>query len=229
MGAGAAERLEAVRERVAAAARQAGRAPEDVRFLAISKTFHADAIEQMIAAGQRLFGENRVQEAAAKWPALRDRHPQVELHLVGPLQTNKASEAVGLFDAIHSLDRDRLAGALAKEMEKQGRAPTLFVQVNTGEEPQKAGVDPRETAAFLERCHSEHGLAIAGLMCLPPFDEPPGPHFALLAKIAREAGVEHLSMGMSGDFETAIAFGATYVRVGTALFGERKPGGGTDA
>lgn len=218
---GAAERLGVVRERIAAAAREAGRAPEDVHLVAISKTFAADAIEPLIAAGQLLFGENRVQEAASKWPALRHKHPGVELHLVGPLQTNKAREAVALFDAIHSLDRDRLAGALAKEMARQGRSALLFVQVNTGEEAQKAGVPPRQATAFVERCRSEHGLEIAGLMGLPPFDEPPGPHFALLAKIAREAGVPHLSMGMSADFDTAIAFGATYVRVGTALFGPR--------
>jgi pyridoxal phosphate enzyme (YggS family) len=217
----AAERLGAVRGRIAAAAREAGRAPEEVRLVAISKTFEADAIGPLIAAGQLLFGENRVQEAASKWPALRERHPDVELHLVGPLQTNKAREAVALFDAIHSLDRDRLAGTLAKEMTRQGRSPLLFVQVNIGEEPQKAGVAPRETAAFIESCRAGHGLAIAGLMCLPPFDEPPGPHFALLAKLAREAGVAHLSMGMSADFETAVRFGATYVRVGTALFGPR--------
>jgi PLP dependent protein len=221
-GQSAAERLKAVRQRIAAAAREAGRAPEDVRLIAVSKTFEADAVLPLITSGQRLFGENRVQEAAAKWPAIRERHPEVELHLVGPLQTNKAREAVGLFDAIHSLDRDRLAAALAREMARAGRAPMLFVQVNTGEEPQKAGVAPREAVAFVERCRSEHGLEIAGLMCLPPFEEPPGPHFALLAKLAREAGVEHLSMGMSADFETAIAFGATYVRVGTALFGERE-------
>jgi PLP dependent protein len=221
-GQSAAERLKAVRQRIAAAAREAGRAPEDVRLIAVSKTFEADAVLPLIAAGQRLFGENRVQEAAGKWPALRERHPDVELHLVGPLQTNKAREAVGLFDAIHSLDRDRLAAALAREMARAGRAPMLFVQVNTGQEPQKAGVSPREAVTFVERCQNEHGLEIAGLMCLPPFDEPPGPHFALLAKLAREAGVEHLSMGMSADFETAIAFGATYVRVGTALFGERE-------
>lgn len=217
----AAERLREVRERIAQAAREAGRDPNDVRLIAISKTFAADAIAPLIAAGQLLFGENRVQEAASKWPGLRERYPDTELHLVGPLQTNKAREAVGLFDAIHSLDRDRLAGGLAKAIDKQGRSPLLFVQVNTGEEPQKAGIAPRETAAFVERCRAEHGLEIAGLMCIPPFDEPPGPHFALTAKIAREAGVAHLSMGMSADFETAIAFGATYIRVGTVLFGAR--------
>jgi PLP dependent protein len=221
-GQSAAERLAAVRGRIEAAAREAGRPSEEVRLIAVSKTFQADAILPLIACGQRLFGENRVQEAAAKWPVLKERHPEVELHLVGPLQTNKAREAIGLFDAIHSLDRDRLAAALAKEIARAGRRPMIFVQVNTGEEPQKAGVAPREAAAFVERCRSEHGLAVAGLMCLPPFDEPPGPHFALLAELAREAGVEHLSMGMSADFETAIAFGASYVRVGTALFGERE-------
>lgn len=224
-GQSAAARLGAVYARIEAAAKDAGRPAEEVRLIAVSKTFQADAIEPLIAAGQRLFGENRVQEAAGKWPTLKDRHPEIELHLVGPLQTNKARDALALFDAIHSLDRERLAAALAKEIAIAGRAPMLFVQVNTGEEPQKAGIGPRDAVAFVERCRSEHRLAIAGLMCLPPFDEPPGPHFALLAKLAREAGLEHLSMGMSADFETAVRFGATYVRVGTALFGEREQSG----
>ena len=191
-------------------------------LVAVSKTFGADAIEQAIAAGQRVFGENRVQEAKAKWPALRDRHPGIELHLVGPLQSNKAREAVALFDAIHSLDRPSLAEALAKEIARQGRSPLLFVEVNTGGEPQKAGVLPQQADEFLRVCKDVHGLTVAGLMCLPPADEPPAPHFALAAKIARRNEMNLLSMGMSGDFPDAIAMGATHVRVGTAIFGERK-------
>jgi PLP dependent protein len=189
--------------------------------VAISKTFDAAAIEPVIAAGQRVFGENRVQEAKAKWPALKERHGGIELHLVGPLQSNKAREAVVLFDAIHSVDRPSLCEALAKEIARQGRTPTLFVEINTGAEPQKAGVLPEETDAFITACRERYGLAIAGLMCLPPADEPPAPHFALTAKIARRNGLSLLSMGMSADFPLAIAFGATHVRVGTAIFGER--------
>ncbi len=190
-------------------------------LVAISKTFGADAIEQAIAAGQRVFGENRVQEAKAKWPALRARHPGIELHLVGPLQSNKAREAVALFDAIHSLDRPSLAEALAKEIARQGRSPLLFVEVNTGSEPQKAGVLPSQADEFLRACRGVHGLKVAGLMCLPPADEPPAPHFALAARIARRNEMNLLSMGMTGDFAAAIAMGATHVRIGTAIFGER--------
>jgi PLP dependent protein len=189
--------------------------------VAVSKTFAAEAIEPVIAAGQRAFGENRVQEAKAKWSSLAARHPGVELHLVGPLQTNKASDAVRLFDSIHTVDRPKLARILAEEIAKQGRAPELFVQVNTGEEPQKAGIAPPEVDQFIALCRTSYGLAIAGLMCIPPVEEEPALHFALLAKIAARNGLAKLSMGMSGDFETAIKFGATHVRVGSAIFGER--------
>jgi pyridoxal phosphate enzyme (YggS family) len=214
--------LSKVRAEIARACAAARRDPAGVTLVAISKTFGADAIEPVIAAGQRVFGENRVQEAKAKWPALKAHHPGIELHLVGPLQSNKAKEAVALFDAIHSVDRPSLAAALAKEIGKQPRMPTLFVEVNTGGEPQKSGVLPEETDAFLRLCRERHGLAIAGLMCLPPADEPPAPHFALTAKIARRNGLFLLSMGMSADFPLAIEFGATHVRVGTAIFGARR-------
>jgi pyridoxal phosphate enzyme (YggS family) len=213
--------LDDIRRRIAAAEAQAGRPLGAVTLVAVSKTFEADAIRPVIEAGQRVFGENRVQEAQAKWPALRDAFPDLELHLIGPLQSNKAKEAVALFDVIETVDREKIAAELAKEMVRQGKAPRLYVQVNTGLEEQKAGIDPREAVAFVERCRAVHGLAIEGLMAIPPFDENPGPHFALLEKLAREAGVEKLSMGMSGDFETAIAFGATSVRVGSAIFGGR--------
>ena len=213
--------LQKVRAEIARACAAVGRDPAAVTLVAISKTFAASAIKSIIAAGQRVFGENRVQEAQAKWPALRERHAGIELHLVGPLQSNKAKEAVLLFDAIHSLDRESLAAALAREMAAQRRSPTLFVEINTGAEPQKSGVLPEETDAFLAMCHSRHGLEIAGLMCVPPADEPPAPHFALTAKIARRNGLSLLSMGMSADFATAIEFGATHVRVGTAIFGQR--------
>ena len=213
--------LTKVRAEIARACRDAKRDPASVTLVAISKTFGAEVIEPVIAAGQRVFGENRVQEAKAKWPALKERHPGIELHLVGSLQSNKAKEAVALFDAIHSVDRSSLAEALAKEIGKQGRAPTLFVEVNTGAEPQKAGVLPEAADAFLKACRDEYGLAIAGLMCIPPADEPPGPHFALTAKIAQRNGLRLLSMGMSADFPVAVAFGATHVRVGTAIFGAR--------
>ena len=213
-----------VRAEIARACAEAKRDPASVTLVAISKTFGAEAIEPVIAAGQRVFGENRVQEARAKWPALKARYPDITLHLVGPLQSNKAKEAVALFDAIHSLDRASLAEALAKEIARQGRQPTLFVEVNTGAEPQKSGVLPEETDAFIAACRERHGLAIAGLMCLPPLDEAPAPHFALAAKIARRNGLRFLSMGMSADFPLAIEFGATHVRVGTAIFGERPKG-----
>ena len=217
----AAKNLFTVRERVAQAARDAGRRPEDTVLVAVSKTFGADEIHPVIEAGQRVFGENRVQEAQGKWPGLKSAYPDIELHLIGPLQSNKAKEAVALFDVIETVDREKIAGTLAAEIAKQGRRPRLYVQVNTGLEPQKAGIDPREAAAFVTRCREVHGLEIEGLMCIPPVDENPGPHFALLEKLASEAGVEKLSMGMSGDFETAIAFGATSVRVGSAIFGSR--------
>jgi len=213
--------LAALRDTIAQVCRDAGRASDAVTLVAVSKTFSADAIEPVIAAGQRVFGENRVQEAKAKWPAIKARHPDVALHLVGPLQSNKAKEAVALFDAIHSLDRPSLCAALAKEIEKQNRQPVLFVEINTGAEPQKAGVLPEAADEFLRACRETYGLKIAGLMCIPPLDELPAPHFALTAKIAARNGLTLLSMGMSADFETAIRFGATHVRVGTAIFGER--------
>lgn len=218
---GAGERLGAVREKIADAARQAGRDPASARLIAVSKTFDAGAIEPVIAAGQRLFGENRVQEAQGKWPALRGRHGDIELHLIGPLQSNKAADAVALFDWIHSIDREKIARAIAAEMEKQGRAPRLLVQVNTGEEPQKAGIAPAETEDFVALCRNELGLTVEGLMCIPPLDEEPALHFALLEKLANRLGLAELSMGMSADYETAVAFGATFVRVGSAIFGAR--------
>jgi pyridoxal phosphate enzyme (YggS family) len=213
--------LAEVRRDIDAACREAGRDPAGVTLVAISKTFDAEAIEPVIAAGQRVFGENRVQEAKAKWPPLLARRHGIALHLVGPLQSNKARDAVALFDAIHSLDRDSLAAALAKEMARQSRRPALFVEINTGAEPQKAGVKPQEADGFIAACRERHGLAIAGLMCIPPFNEAPAPHFALTAQIARRNGLALLSMGMSADFKVAIAFGATHVRVGTAIFGAR--------
>jgi PLP dependent protein len=219
-----AERLAAVQRDIAAACREAGRDPATVTLVAIAKTFGAAAIEPIIAAGHRIFGENRVQEAKAKWPALRERYPDVALHLVGPLQANKAREAVALFDAIHSLDRATLAAALAKEIERQGRQPLLFVEVNTGGEPQKGGVLPQEADAFLATCRATYGLNIAGLMCIPPYEEPAAPHFALLAQIAKRNELNLLSMGMSADFSLAVRFGATHVRVGTAIFGQRSAG-----
>ena len=214
-------RLLAVRREIERACRDAKRDPATVTLVAISKTFEAGAIEPVIGAGQRVFGENRVQEAKAKWPAVKARHGGIELHLVGPLQSNKARDAVALFDVIHSVDRPSLCEALAKEMARQNRRPLLFVEVNTGEEPQKAGVPPEETDAFLKRCREDYGLMVSGLMCIPPVDEPPGPHFALAAKIARRNGLALLSMGMSADFAAAIQLGATHVRIGTAIFGER--------
>ena len=216
-----ADRLAAVRAEIARACRDAGRDPASVTLIAVAKTFGADAIEPVIAAGQRVFGENRVQEAKAKWPALRARHGDLELHLVGSLQSNKAREAVALFYSIHSVDRASLAAALAKEIAAQARRPLLFVEINTGAEPQKAGVQPQDADAFLAACRDRYDLAISGLMCIPPLDEAPAPHFALTAQIARRNGLALLSMGMSADFATAIAFGATHVRVGTAIFGER--------
>jgi len=191
------------------------------RLVAVSKTMPPEAIAPVLEAGQRVFGDNRVQEAQAKWPELKAQYQDVSLHLIGPLQTNKVKEAVALFDVIETLDREKLAIALKAEMERQGTERTLFVQVNIGEEEQKAGIAPSETVAFVERCRGVHGLKIAGLMCIPPADAPPGPYFAQLALLGRQAGVDELSMGMSADFETAIGMGATYIRVGTALFGKR--------
>jgi PLP dependent protein len=217
----AASGLAEVRAEITRACRDAGRDPGMVTLVAVSKTFGADAIEPAIAAGQRVFGENRVQEAKAKWPPLVARHSDLKLHLVGTLQSNKAREAVALFDAIHSLDRASLAEALSKEIARQNRKPLLFVEINTGAEPQKGGVLPEDADGFLTACRDRHGLTIAGLMCIPPANEPPAPHFALTAKIAGRNGLALLSMGMSGDFPTAIAFGATHIRVGTAIFGAR--------
>jgi len=213
--------LAAVREEIASVCRETGRDPLSVTLVAVSKTFSAEAITPAITAGQRVFGENRVQEAKAKWPALIAQNPGLELHLIGPLQSNKAREAVALFDAVHSLDRESLAEALSKEIERQRRRPVLFVEINTGAEPQKAGVLPQETDAFVALCRDTYGLEISGLMCIPPHTEAPAPHFALTAKIARRNGLKLLSMGMSADFRTAIAFGATHVRVGSAIFGSR--------
>ncbi len=217
----AAKRLAAVRVRIAAAERAAGRAQRDVCLIAVSKTFSADEIAPVIAAGQRVFGENRVQEAQSKWPRLKAITPGIELHLIGPLQTNKAAAAVALFDVIETLDRPKLARVLADEMERQNRHPRLYVQINTGAEPQKAGVLPEQAGEFIARCRDEHGLAIDGLMCIPPVDEVPTRHFALLAELAQASGLKVLSMGMSADFETAVALGATHVRVGSAIFGTR--------
>ena len=213
--------LEYVRSEIARACRDASRDPSEVTLIAVSKTFGADAIEPAIAAGQRVFGENRVQEAKAKWPALLAKHAKVALHLIGPLQSNKAKEAVALFDAIHSVDRPSLCEALAKEISKQERQPVLFAEINTGGESQKAGVPPQDADAFIAACRDKYGLKISGLMGIPPLDDAPGPHFALTAKIARRNGLKLLSMGMSADFATAIALGATHVRIGTAIFGQR--------
>lgn len=214
-------RLTDVRQRMGEAAEGAGRRLEDVTLVAVTKTFPADAIEPVLEAGLRVFGENRVQEAAAKWPALKRRWPDIELHLVGPLQTNKAADAVALFDCIETLDRPKLARVLAMEFERQGRSPEVFVQVNTGAEPQKAGVIPDQTDRFIAECRDTHGLTIGGLMCIPPVEEEPALHFALLGKIARRNAISKLSMGMSADFETAIALGSTHVRIGSAIFGHR--------
>ena len=217
----AVDQLFAVQDAIHRAETEANRPAGSVTLVAVTKTFDDETIRPVLEVGQRTFGENRVQEAQAKWPALRDNFPDVELHLIGPLQSNKAEDAVRLFDVIETVDREKIAAALAREMERQGRSPKLYVQVNTGSEPQKAGIDPREAVAFVKRCRDVHGLMVEGLMCIPPIDENPGPHFALLEKIAREAGVDKLSMGMSGDYEIAVGFGATSVRVGSAIFGSR--------
>ncbi len=216
----AAERLSSVREAIAGAARVAGRSADDVRLIAVSKTHDADAIAPLIAAGQRVFGENRVQETAAKWPALIERTADIELHLVGQLQSNKADEAVALFDAIHSVDRSSLVAALGRAMDKAGRRPDCFVQVNIGQEPQKGGCAIADVPVLLAEARAA-GLPIVGLMCVPPADVEAAPYFALLRKLADDQGVARLSMGMSGDFETAVMLGATDVRVGSALFGAR--------
>jgi len=215
-------RLAEVKARIAAAAQAAGRAAGEVTLVAVSKTHGANRVRELLEAGHRVFGENRVQEAEGKFPTLKAEFPDLELHLIGPLQTNKAREAVGLFDVIQSVDRDKLAATLAKEMARAGKRPACFIQVNTGEEPQKAGVLPAQVDAFVATCRDAHKLPIVGLMCIPPVDEEPALHFALLAKIAKRNGLARLSMGMSADYETAVRLGATDVRVGTALFGVRQ-------
>lgn len=219
--------IDSVRADIATACRDAGRDPASVTLVAVSKTFGAEAIEPVLAAGQQIFGENRVQEAKAKWPPLIARcaaqGAPIELHLVGSLQSNKARDAVALFDAIHALDRPSLAAALAKEIAAQKRHPVLFAEINTGAEAQKSGVLPDQADDFLAACRDRHGLVVSGLMCIPPHNEAPAPHFALTAKIARRNGLTLLSMGMSADYPVAIAFGATHVRIGTAIFGTREP------
>lgn len=217
----AAQRLADVRERIAKAAKLARREPADVTLIAVSKTHSAEAIEPLIAAGQRDFGENRVQEAQEKWPALLERHPKLRLHFIGRLQSNKAADAVALCHAVHSVDRPSLVTALAKAMDETGRRPDCFLQVNIGDEPQKGGCPTAELPALVDAARAA-GLPLAGLMCIPPLGVEPAPYFALLAKLARRHGVAGLSMGMSGDYETAVTIGATHVRVGTALFGERR-------
>lgn len=214
-------RLGEIRARISHAQQRFGPPAASVALIAVSKTFAADEIAPFLAAGQRVFGENRVQEAKDKWPGLRERHGDVELHLIGPLQTNKAREAVALFDCIQTLDREKLAVALQAEMERAGKSLPCFVQVNIGAEAQKSGIAPAEVVDFVVRCRAVHGLDVVGLMCIPPDGVPPGPYFAHLAVLGAAAGVQKLSMGMSGDFETAIAMGATHVRVGSALFGHR--------
>jgi pyridoxal phosphate enzyme (YggS family) len=216
-----ADHLADVMRRIAEAARAAGRDPGQVTLVAVSKTHGADKVRELLAAGQRVFGENRVQEAEEKYPALKAEYPDLQLHLIGPLQTNKARDAVALFDVIESVDRERLAATLAKEMERAGRRPECFIQVNTGEEPQKAGILPAELDAFVAACRDTHKLPVVGLMCIPPVDEEPALHFALLVKMAARNSLPKVSMGMSADYEIAVRLGATHVRVGSALFGAR--------
>ena len=216
-----ADHLAEVTRRIGEAARASGRNPADVTLVAVSKTHGADKVRELLAAGQRVFGENRVQEAEEKFPALKAEYPDLQLHLIGPLQTNKARDAVALFDVIESVDRERLAGVLAKEMARGGRRPECFVQVNTGEEPQKAGVLPADLDAFVAACRDVHKLPVVGLMCIPPIEEEPALHFALLVKMAARNGLKKVSMGMSADYEIAVRVGATHVRVGSALFGAR--------
>ena len=219
------DNLATVSDASAAAERTAGRAAGSVTLVAISKSHPQDSARAALDAGQRVFGENRAQEAMAKWPALREAYPEHELHMVGPLQTNKARDAVALFDVVETVDRPRLARALAREMDRSGRRPDCFIEINTGEEPQKAGVLPQGADAFIAACRGEYGLPVVGLMCIPPLDEAPAMHFALLAEIARRNGLDGLSMGMSADYEIAVRLGATHVRVGTAIFGVRPPPG----
>lgn len=213
--------LKFVKEQIAAAAERSGREPDDVSLVAVSKAFKAATIKPIIAAGQRVFGENRVQEALGKWPPLRAKYPEIRLHLIGSLQSNKASEAMSLFDVIETVDRPKLVDAIARLRDRNGYCPDLLVQVNTGEEPQKAGVWPGKADAFIDRCRTEFALPVRGLMCIPPLDEEPSLHFGLLREIALRNDLGLLSMGMSADYEIAVAFGATHVRVGTAIFGQR--------
>ncbi|WP_022727843.1 YggS family pyridoxal phosphate-dependent enzyme [Fodinicurvata sediminis] len=215
--------LEQIHERIARAAQRADRNPDDVTLIAVSKTHDRSLVEAALATGQRVFGENRVQEAQAKYPDLKAANSDLELHLIGPLQTNKAEDAVALFDVIQTLDREKLAKALVKAMDKLDRRPRCYVQVNVGEEPQKAGVLPEEADAFIRLCRDDYGLPVEGVMCIPPLEEAPAPYFALLRQIAERNGLSGLSMGMSGDYETAVELGATQVRVGTAIFGARPP------
>ena len=215
--------LEKVKQSIAEAAEAANRSPGDVTLVAVGKAFPAAPIRGALEAGHRVFGENRAQEAEGKWPDLKADFPDTTLHLIGPLQRNKVRRAVSLFDVIETVDRSKLARTLADEMARSGRSPDCFVQVNTGEEPQKAGILPTEADAFIRSCMDEYGLPVRGLMCIPPFDEEPSLHFALLRGIAERNGLEALSMGMSADYDVAIRFGATLVRVGTAIFGERPP------
>ena len=217
-----ADHLAEVNRRIAEAAKAAGRRPADVTLVAVSKTHGPERVREVLEAGHRIFGENRVQEAQEKFPALKAAYPDLELHLIGPLQTNKARDAVALFDVIQSVDRERLAAVLAKEMERAGKWPACFIQVNTGEEAQKAGILPADLDAFVASCREAHKLPVVGLMCIPPVDEEPALHFALLAKMAKRNGLDKLSMGMSADYETAVRLGATHVRVGSALFGARQ-------
>lgn len=210
-----------ISNKIANKSKETGREPDSVKLTVVTKTFHAEDISPVLDTGHRIFGENRVQEAQRKWPELREKYADIELHLIGPLQSNKTAEAVALFDVIETVDREKIAATISAEMAKQNRKVKLYVQVNTGSEEQKAGIEPQEAVAFVQLCKEKYGLEIAGLMCIPPFDENPGPHFALLAKLAREANLSELSMGMSGDYETAIEFGATSVRVGSAIFGNR--------
>ena len=215
------DRLDAVKEKIANACASCDRPHGDVSLVAVSKTFGIEAIEPLLESGWRCFGENRVQESQSKWPILKQRYDSIELHLIGPLQSNKTADAVALFDVIQTVDREKIARALAAETRKQSKSPKLLIQVNTGDEPQKAGIHPSQALEFAERCKNEHKLNITGFMCIPPFDENPGPHFALLRQLGQQAGLSDLSMGMSQDYETAIEFGATMVRVGSAIFGQR--------
>ena len=216
-----AKHLREVRDKIEQAARAAGRDPAGIALVAVSKTHGADRVRELLAAGHRRFGENRVQEAQEKFPALKAEYPDLQLHLIGPLQTNKAREAVALFDVIQSVDREKLAATLAKEMARASKRPDCFIQVNTGEEPQKAGILPKDLDSFVAACRETHKLPIVGLMCIPPVDEEPALHFALLAKMAARHGLPKVSMGMSADYEVAVRLGATHVRVGSALFGQR--------